>query len=112
MPWRWPGWGRAYDREEWSITHTYQWASAAIPGVFPPVLWGSRVLVDGGSVNDTPFSQAVALGADRIIVLPALGAAPLRSAPRIMPTDCGHAEALVSEGLWRWREVLGGDRIG
>ena len=57
-------------------------ASAAIPGVFPPIPWGSRVLVDGGIVNNTPISQAVALGADRIIVLPALGAAPLRRAPR------------------------------
>ena len=126
-------------------------ASAAIPGVFPPIPWGSRVPVDGGIVNNTPISQAVALGADRIIVLPALGAAPLRRAPRgvlaagvaavsraltyrlvedlaryrhdaelvvlpapevdgIMPTDFGHAEELVSEGLRRGREVLGRDR--
>jgi len=71
-------------------------ASAAIPGVFPPVPWGSRVLVDGGIVNNTPISHAVALGADRIIVLPALGAAPLRSAPRGV---LGAGVAAVSRAL-------------
>jgi NTE family protein len=45
-------------------------ASAAIPGVFPAVRWGSRLLVDGGVVNNTPISHAIALGADRVIVLP------------------------------------------
>ena len=126
-------------------------ASAAIPGVFPPVPWGPQFLMDGAIVNNTPISQAVALGADRIIVLPALSAASLRRAPRgvlaagvaavsraltyrlvedlaryrhdvelvvlpapevdgIMPTDFGHAEELVSEGLRRGREVLRRDR--
>ena len=107
--------------------------------------------MDGAIVNNTPISQAVALGADRIIVLPALSAASLRRAPRgvlaagvaavsraltyrlvedlaryrhdvelvvlpapevdgIMPTDFGHAEELVSEGLRRGREVLRRDR--
>jgi NTE family protein len=45
-------------------------AAAAIPGVFPPVRWGERLLVDGGTVNNTPISHAVALGARRIFVLP------------------------------------------
>jgi NTE family protein len=45
-------------------------ASAAIPGVFPPVRIGGRHLVDGGVANNTPISTAVDLGADRIIVLP------------------------------------------
>ena len=126
-------------------------ASASIPGVLPPVPWGPQFLMDGAIVNNTPISQAVALGADRIIVLPALSAASLRRAPRgvlaagvaavsraltyrlvedlaryrhdvelvvlpapevdgIMPTDFGHAEELVSEGLRRGREVLRRDR--
>jgi NTE family protein len=46
-------------------------ASAAIPGVFPPVLCGDRVLVDGGVLNHTPVAAAAALGAVRLIVLPA-----------------------------------------
>lgn len=45
-------------------------ASAAIPGVFPPVRLGDRWLVDGGVVNNAPVSQAVALGATQIWVLP------------------------------------------
>ncbi|OBK20917.1 alpha/beta hydrolase [Mycobacterium asiaticum] len=45
-------------------------ASAAIPAVFPPVTIDGRHLVDGGVVNNTPVSHAVALGAERIWVLP------------------------------------------
>ena len=44
-------------------------AAAAIPGVLPPVEWGERLLVDGGVVDNTPISHAVALGAERIYVL-------------------------------------------
>jgi NTE family protein len=57
-------------------------ASAAIPGVFPPVAWDGRLLVDGGIVNNAPISHAVDLGADRVIVLPAIGPVLLSSAPR------------------------------
>ena len=45
-------------------------ASTAIPGVFPPVQLEGRYLADGGLANNTPISAAVALGADRVIVLP------------------------------------------
>jgi len=45
-------------------------ASAAIPGVFPPVVVGSRLLMDGGVSNNTPISQAVQAGATTIYVLP------------------------------------------
>jgi NTE family protein len=45
-------------------------ASAAIPAVFPPVRIDGRDLVDGGVVNNTPLSHAVALGADQVWVLP------------------------------------------
>ncbi len=57
-------------------------ASAAVPGVFPPVSWGSKLLVDGGVANNTPISHAIELGADRVIVLQAFGSEPLRRAPR------------------------------
>ena len=46
-------------------------ASSAIPGVLPPVAWDQRTLIDGGVANNTPLSHAVALGAQRIYVLPA-----------------------------------------
>lgn len=57
-------------------------ASAAIPGVFPPVRWHERLLMDGGIVNNAPISHAVDLGADRIFVLPAIGPQQLTEAPR------------------------------
>jgi NTE family protein len=57
-------------------------ASAAIPGVFPPVAWDGRLLVDGGIVNHAPISHAVELGADRVIVLPAIAPVLLSAAPR------------------------------
>jgi NTE family protein len=42
---------------------------SAVPGVFPPVRFGERRLIDGGVVNNTPISHAVELGAERIYVL-------------------------------------------
>jgi NTE family protein len=57
-------------------------ASAAIPGVFPAVQREAQLLIDGGIVNNTPISHAVALGADRIFVLQAIGTGPLGRAPR------------------------------
>ena len=44
-------------------------ASAAIPGVFPPVDWGDRHLIDGGIANHAPISDALELGAERIYLL-------------------------------------------
>jgi NTE family protein len=46
-------------------------ASAAIPGIFEPVPWGSMDLIDGGVANNTPVSHAVELGAEDVYVLPA-----------------------------------------
>lgn len=45
-------------------------ASAAIPGVFPPVALGGRMLVDGVVAAGTPIAAARRLGATRAIVLP------------------------------------------
>jgi NTE family protein len=45
-------------------------ASAAIPGVFPPVAIDGRQLVDGGIADHTPVAKAIHLGARRIYVLP------------------------------------------
>jgi NTE family protein len=45
-------------------------ASSAIPGMFPPVEIEGRLLVDGGLAANTPVSQAVALGADVVYLLP------------------------------------------
>jgi NTE family protein len=57
-------------------------ASAALPGVFPPVRWGRRALIDGGISNHTPISHAVDLGAETIYVLPTGYACDLPQPPR------------------------------
>jgi len=44
-------------------------ASAAVPGVLPPVEIGNEHFVDGGIVNSIPISRAVELGAKKIYVL-------------------------------------------
>ena len=46
-------------------------ASAAIPGLLPPVRIGAHWYVDGGVVDNCPIGHGVALGADRLWVLPA-----------------------------------------
>ncbi len=45
-------------------------ASAAIPGVFAPVMIGGRAYMDGGVVNNAAISHAVAEGASTVYVLP------------------------------------------
>jgi NTE family protein len=57
-------------------------ASAAIPGVFPPVTIAGRHLVDGGVAQYGGVSQAVDLGASEIYVLPAGYACALDGPPR------------------------------
>lgn len=57
-------------------------ASAAIPGVLPPVDWHGRLLVDGGVVNNTPISHALDLGATEVWVLPTGAPCDLTKAPR------------------------------
>jgi NTE family protein len=70
-------------------------ASAAIPGVFPPVRIGDRHLVDGGVANNTPVSVAIALGATRIFVLPAGFACALHRPPGNAIAQAMHALTLV-----------------
>jgi NTE family protein len=43
-------------------------ASMSVPGAFPPVRIGGRLLVDGAIVNNVPISVARDLGADIVIV--------------------------------------------
>ncbi|MGE2818063.1 patatin-like phospholipase family protein [Mycobacterium heidelbergense] len=70
-------------------------ASAAIPGVFPPVRVDGRYLMDGGVVNNTPISHAVKLGADRIWVLPTGYSCDLPAAPKTAVNMALHAMTLA-----------------
>ena len=70
-------------------------ASAAIPGVLPAVEWEGRLLIDGGVVNNTPLSQAIALGAREIYVLPTGGPCVLTAPPRGALAMVLHATGLM-----------------
>ena len=66
-------------------------ASSALPAVFPPVAWQGRWLVDGGMAGRTPIWTALALGAERVIVLPAGLACALQAPPRGAVATAVHA---------------------
>jgi NTE family protein len=72
-------------------------ASVAIPGVFPAVPIDGRTLFDGGVADNTPISQAVLLGADRVVVLPAGVACALPEPPRSAIATAVHALTLLIE---------------
>jgi NTE family protein len=77
-------------------------ASAAIPGIFPPVSIDERLLIDGGIANNAPISAAVVRGATRIMLLPTGFACALKSLPRGAAARAMHAvNLLVSRQLVR-----------
>jgi NTE family protein len=57
-------------------------ASAALPGIFAPVELDGNLLMDGGIANNTPISHAIALGADRVFVLPTGFGCAMEEPPR------------------------------
>jgi NTE family protein len=67
-------------------------ASAAVPGVFPPVTINGRHLVDGGVAEHTGIAQAVGLGATVIYVLTA-------GSPCALPTPPSSAIGTAVQAL-------------
>lgn len=72
-------------------------ASAAIPGVLPPVSWEGRELMDGGVANNTPISHAVELGASEVYVLPTGNACALTKPPSGALAMALHALSLLMQ---------------
>jgi NTE family protein len=72
-------------------------ASAAIPGVLPPVLREGRYLIDGGVAHQTGVTQAVGLGATLIYVLPAGTPCALPAPPASAIGTAVHALTLLIE---------------
>lgn len=70
-------------------------ASAAIPGVLPPVVVDGRALIDGGVVNNTPISHAVDLGAREVWVLTTGYSCALDGPPRGARGVALHAATLL-----------------
>lgn len=72
-------------------------ASAAIPGIFPPVWFNDRLLVDGAFAACSGVSPAVRLGATQIYVLPAGVPCALPRPPRAAWGVAAHALTLLIE---------------
>lgn len=70
-------------------------ASAAVPGIFPPVVISGRPLMDGAIAANTPLCMAADLGATRIIVLPTGYACALGTAPKGVIGRILHAITLL-----------------
>jgi NTE family protein len=74
-------------------------ASAAIPGVFPPVRIDGQTLMDGAIARNSPIRVAADLGAPRIVVLPTGYACTLKELPKGAIARVLHAITLLIE--WR-----------
>lgn len=72
-------------------------ASAAIPGIYPPVLVGGRWLVDGGVAHATGVAQAIRSGATEVYVLPSGYPCALRRPPGTPLGMALHALSLLIE---------------
>lgn len=70
-------------------------ASAAIPGLFPPVPWGGRLLMDGAISNNAPLSHSLELVDGPVYVLPTGTACALRQPPRGALALTLHAVSLL-----------------
>lgn len=70
-------------------------ASAAIPGLFPPVSIDGRAYFDGGVVDNAPLTYALDQGVDTVYVLPTGFACALRQTPRSAISVSLHAVSLM-----------------
>ncbi len=70
-------------------------ASAAVPGLYPPVRINGRELVDGGVVSNVPVDHALRMGARSVVVLDC-GPFGLRpKAPSSLPETVAHVVAIM-----------------
>jgi NTE family protein len=81
-------------------------ASLAFPGIFSPVRFGQRFVVDGGLCNPIPTDAARSLGAERIIGVCTIPAVVKRTPETFLPSR--HGESMV---ISRWRDFFSTRRI-
>lgn len=72
-------------------------ASAAVPGIYPPVMIDGRCLVDGAVAHNSGVEHAIALGAQTIWVLPTGHPCALRRPPRSALGVALQALALITQ---------------
>jgi NTE family protein len=83
-------------------------ASAAIPGIFPPIRIDGQTLMDGAIATNTPIRAAADLGASRLIVLPTGYACALKEPPKGAIARALHAITLLIE----WQLIRDLERLG
>ncbi len=70
-------------------------ATAAVPGLFPPVKIDGCYYIDGGVSANLPIQQAVEVGARSLVVLNALPAAMAGTVPNSIVGSMLHASAIM-----------------
>ncbi len=94
-----------------SLTLDHLMASVAVPFLFPPVLMGDEYFGDGAMRQSSPFSSAIHLGADRLLVIGTRNESlSASSMPPVCPTFgqiFGYMlDALFTDGLYADMERL------
>ncbi|MBI1909815.1 MAG: patatin-like phospholipase family protein [Deltaproteobacteria bacterium] len=89
------------DAVKTTITETHAMASAAIPILFPPIEVDGAYYCDGGLRQTTPISPAVALGAEKVLII-ALRYSPLQQKPvkKAVPPSLGHIVGKVFNSIF------------
>ena len=93
-------------RETWLTSGdlaTAMRASYALPGVFEPVHFMGRWLVDGALVNPIPVTLARALGADRVVAINMTVDTLARGPSTADEAAAAAAPNERAKGIWPWR---------
>ncbi len=85
-------------------------ASAALPGLFGPVQWRKRYLVDGGLVNNLPVDAVAELGARSVLAVDV--SAPLGPMPKALVGVALRAEEIRARELLAVKLERARDRLG
>lgn len=85
-------------------------ASAAVPGVFGPVQWRKRYLVDGGLVNNLPVDAVVELGARTVLAVDV--GAPLGPLPKTLVGVALRSQEITARELVRVKLEAARGKLG
>lgn len=81
-------------------------ASLAFPGIFPPVRFGKRFLVDGGLCKPLPTDVARHLGAEKVVGVCTIPAVIKKTPETFLPSIHDHSKTVK-----RWRDFFSASRI-
>ena len=92
------------------VVHHGVAASAALPGVFGPVQWRKRYLVDGGLVNNLPVDAVADLGARTVLAVDV--DPPLGPIPKTLVGVALRAQRITAQELGRVKIERARKRLG